>query len=101
MAKQGLFGSQGSVDEEGTTAAAATVIKIVPLSARLDQPKKFVADHPFIFVDEEGTTAAAATFFKIIPYSARVDQPVEFVANHPFIFALTKNNNPLFIGQFV
>ncbi|KAL6744519.1 hypothetical protein Aduo_017445 [Ancylostoma duodenale] len=38
------------VDEEGTTAAAATVIKIVPLSARLDQPIKFVADHPFIFV---------------------------------------------------
>ncbi|KIH49343.1 hypothetical protein ANCDUO_20582 [Ancylostoma duodenale] len=38
------------VDEQGTTAAASTFIKMVPLSARLTQPIKFVADHPFIFV---------------------------------------------------
>ncbi|PIO71517.1 serine proteinase inhibitor [Teladorsagia circumcincta] len=38
------------VDEEGTTAAAATVFKIVAASAILAEPLKFRADHPFLFV---------------------------------------------------
>ncbi|EPB78059.1 serine proteinase inhibitor [Ancylostoma ceylanicum] len=59
------------------------------------------ANHKAIIeVDEKGTTAAAATSFKIEPRSRKPDPTVKFVANHPFIFILTKNNNPLFIGQF-
>ncbi|VDM68299.1 unnamed protein product [Strongylus vulgaris] len=38
------------VDEEGTTAAAATAIKMVAESARMDDPIMFIADHPFIFI---------------------------------------------------
>ncbi|WKY13023.1 hypothetical protein Q1695_004107 [Nippostrongylus brasiliensis] len=38
------------VDEDGTTAAAATLMKMVPMSAIRDEPKIFVADHPFLFV---------------------------------------------------
>ncbi|CAJ0599079.1 unnamed protein product [Cylicocyclus nassatus] len=38
------------VDEEGTTAAAATVIGIVATSVNINVPKTFIADHPFIFV---------------------------------------------------
>ncbi|KJH53776.1 serine proteinase inhibitor [Dictyocaulus viviparus] len=60
------------------------------------------ASHKAIIeVQEEGTTASAATLFKIIPKKAIVDEPKKFVVDHPFLFILTKNNNPLFIGQFV
>ncbi|KAK6756721.1 hypothetical protein RB195_014883 [Necator americanus] len=59
------------------------------------------AHKALIEVDEEGTTAAAATFFKIIPLSLNLEQPKIFTADHPFVFILTKNNNPLFMGQFV
>ncbi|CAJ0589427.1 unnamed protein product [Cylicocyclus nassatus] len=38
------------VDEEGTTAAAATAFKIVPESAVADESIKFIANHPFIFI---------------------------------------------------
>ncbi|KIH45917.1 serine proteinase inhibitor [Ancylostoma duodenale] len=38
------------VDESGTTAAAATVLGMVAVSAIQNQPRRFVADHPFIFV---------------------------------------------------
>ncbi|KAK6758053.1 hypothetical protein RB195_015706 [Necator americanus] len=54
-----------------------------------------------IEVDEEGTTAATATFSEMILVSGRLDWPKEFKADHPFIFILTKNNSPLFMGQFV
>ncbi|WKY13026.1 hypothetical protein Q1695_004108 [Nippostrongylus brasiliensis] len=54
-----------------------------------------------IEVDEEGTTAAAATLFKIVPESARLDEPKQFIADHPFFFVLTKDSNPLFMGQFL
>ncbi|CAI5451364.1 unnamed protein product [Caenorhabditis angaria] len=37
------------VNEEGTVAAAATVIKGVPMSGRMETPVDFTADHPFIF----------------------------------------------------
>uniref|UniRef100_A0A158PAS3 SERPIN domain-containing protein n=1 Tax=Angiostrongylus cantonensis TaxID=6313 RepID=A0A158PAS3_ANGCA len=68
-----------------------------------DPPLKVseAAHKAIIEVDEEGTTAAAATLFKIIPMMAIMERPKLFVADHPFIFLLTKNNNPLFIGQFV
>ncbi|VDL79783.1 unnamed protein product [Nippostrongylus brasiliensis] len=54
-----------------------------------------------IEVDEDGTTAAAATvlaatFSALMP----VDQPKIFRADHPFWFILTKDKNPLFMGQF-
>ncbi|KAK6051408.1 serine proteinase inhibitor [Cooperia oncophora] len=53
-----------------------------------------------IEVDEEGTTAAAATVITAV--GSGVPQPsVRFLADHPFLFILTKDNNPLFMGQFV
>ncbi|VDM52692.1 unnamed protein product [Angiostrongylus costaricensis] len=68
-----------------------------------DPPLKVseAAHKAIIEVDEEGTTAAAATLFKIVPMMAIMERPKLFVADHPFMFLLTKNNNPLFIGQFV
>ncbi|KAK5971302.1 Serine proteinase inhibitor [Trichostrongylus colubriformis] len=59
------------------------------------------AHRAIIEVDEEGTTAAAATLFKVVPLSAVMEEPVKFRADHPFLFILTKDNNPLFMGQFV
>uniref|UniRef100_A0A158PAS4 SERPIN domain-containing protein n=1 Tax=Angiostrongylus cantonensis TaxID=6313 RepID=A0A158PAS4_ANGCA len=38
------------VDEKGTTAAAATLFKVIPKMAAFKKPKKFVADHPFLFI---------------------------------------------------
>ncbi|EPB70150.1 serine proteinase inhibitor [Ancylostoma ceylanicum] len=38
------------VDEEGTVAAAATMFKAVPMMLVMEEPKKFVADHPFLFI---------------------------------------------------
>ncbi|VDM75212.1 unnamed protein product [Strongylus vulgaris] len=104
-----------SVDEEGTTAAAATAFVADNLFAIvMEEPKKFVADHPFLFiltkdkhplfmgqfVDEEGTTAAAATAFVADNMFAIVmEEPKKFVADHPFLFILTKDMHPLFMGQ--
>nr|CDJ88083.1 Protease inhibitor I4 domain containing protein [Haemonchus contortus] len=59
------------------------------------------AHRAIIEVDEDGTTAAAATFFKIVPESAIMEEPVKFKADHPFLLLLTKDNNLLFMGQFV
>ncbi|EYC45625.1 hypothetical protein Y032_0421g1166 [Ancylostoma ceylanicum] len=53
-----------------------------------------------IEIDEKGTTAAAATGLGMVAVSAIQNQPRRFVADHPFIFTLTKDNNPLFMGQF-
>ncbi|ETN83761.1 serine proteinase inhibitor [Necator americanus] len=59
------------------------------------------ADHKAVIeVDEAGTTAAGATSFNIMVRTA-MRQPKIFVADHPFIFVLTKDKNPLFIGQFI
>ncbi|EYC33139.1 hypothetical protein Y032_0002g622 [Ancylostoma ceylanicum] len=52
-----------------------------------------------IEVDEDGTTAAAVTLFKLIPRFAPPESVI-FSADHPFIFILTKDKNPLFIGQY-
>lgn len=37
------------VNEEGTTAAAATVIKCIPMCLRMEEPIEFKANHPFLF----------------------------------------------------
>ncbi|WKY13031.1 hypothetical protein Q1695_004111 [Nippostrongylus brasiliensis] len=54
-----------------------------------------------IEVDEEGTTASAATGFVAAGSAFTLDEPKKFEADHPFWFILTKDNNPLFMGQFV
>ncbi|EYC45621.1 hypothetical protein Y032_0421g1165 [Ancylostoma ceylanicum] len=58
------------------------------------------AHKAIIEVDESGTVAAAVTVFKVA-MATSVGQPMirRFVADHPFIFVLTKDNNPLFMGQ--
>ncbi|CAJ0588933.1 unnamed protein product, partial [Cylicocyclus nassatus] len=59
------------------------------------------AHRALIEVDEEGTTAAAATYFAMkLTARPNMNKPKMFIANHPFLFILTKDNNPLFIGQY-
>ncbi|CAJ0598696.1 unnamed protein product [Cylicocyclus nassatus] len=56
ISKKGLYASEAKhralieVDEKGTTAAAATYIGLRAHSARRPRAKKFIADHPFIFI---------------------------------------------------
>lgn len=40
------------VDEQGTEAAAATVVQVVAISAIIEYPPTpwFIADHPFMFI---------------------------------------------------
>jgi serpin B len=38
------------VDEKGTEAAAATGVAVSLCSASVEEPKRFIADHPFIFL---------------------------------------------------
>ncbi|KHJ76839.1 hypothetical protein OESDEN_23541 [Oesophagostomum dentatum] len=77
------------------TADLSGITKSAPL-------KVSDADHRAIIeVDEDGTTAAAATTIKMIPMMLILEEPVQFVADHPFLFILTKDRNPLFMGQFV
>ncbi|KAK6023167.1 serine proteinase inhibitor [Ostertagia ostertagi] len=74
------------------------------LSGIADPPPPLIsqATHKAIIeVDEDGTTAAAATLFKAQWKSLRVTVPIEFRADHPFLFILTKDKNPLFMGQFM
>ncbi|WKY13016.1 hypothetical protein Q1695_004104 [Nippostrongylus brasiliensis] len=52
-----------------------------------------------IEVDESGTSAAAATSVRA-GYKSLI-KAVSFVADHPFMFILTKNRNPIFMGQYV
>ncbi|XGW30192.1 hypothetical protein V3C99_009305 [Haemonchus contortus] len=60
------------------------------------------AHRAIIEIDEDGTTAAAATYSRgLKSRSVIVGGRRKFDANHPFLFILTKNNIPLFIGQFV
>ncbi|WKY13018.1 hypothetical protein Q1695_004105 [Nippostrongylus brasiliensis] len=51
------------VDEDGTTAAAVTLNKMIPLSALFIKPKVFIADHPFMFV----LTKDKSPLFIVIP----------------------------------
>ncbi|WKY13084.1 hypothetical protein Q1695_004135 [Nippostrongylus brasiliensis] len=68
------------------------------------EPPLMVSDaahRAIIEVDEDGTTAAAATVITIVATSAIVGEPKIFTADHPFMFILMKDDNPLFMGQFV
>ncbi|KAK6059629.1 serine proteinase inhibitor [Cooperia oncophora] len=74
------------------------------LSGIIKEPSVKVSDvthRATIEVDEDGTRAAAATLFKVPPVSAVMKESMEFQADHPFLFILTKDNNPLFMGQFL
>ncbi|CAB3398391.1 unnamed protein product [Caenorhabditis bovis] len=52
------------IDEEGTTAAAAVVVKAVPMMARMEEPVDFIADHPFLFaVVKDNHPLFLGTFF--------------------------------------
>lgn len=79
----------------------------IEVSTSLRNSKIFVYAHSFpqkppkMQVDEEGTTAAAATMFLPVGSAFIKEEPKEFIADHPFIFILTKDKNPLFMGQFV
>lgn len=45
------------VDEKGTEAAAATVVMMFfGASTKPDEPKEFLADHPFLFLIRERKT---------------------------------------------
>jgi len=57
------------VNEEGTEAAAATAI-IMEATAFPDEPKKFIADHPFVFLIQHKETGA-------ILFMGRVTNPAE------------------------
>ncbi|MFH1391972.1 MAG: serpin family protein [Candidatus Diapherotrites archaeon] len=46
------------VNEEGTEAAAATAVIMEKLSASIEQPIIFRADHPFIFIIQENETGS-------------------------------------------
>jgi serpin B len=46
------------VNEEGTEAAAATVVLMAARSARIDRPPTFRADHPFIFLIKDRVTGS-------------------------------------------
>ncbi|KAK8914006.1 Serpin-ZX [Platanthera zijinensis] len=52
------------VDEEGTTASAATVLTVLPTC--YTPPVDFVADHPFIFVVREDKTGAILFFGHVV-----------------------------------
>jgi serpin B len=49
-----------AVDEKGTEAAAATAVAIRTLSLRrpLEEPERFKADHPFIFLIRDARSGA-------------------------------------------
>ncbi|KIH62029.1 serine proteinase inhibitor [Ancylostoma duodenale] len=74
------------------------------LSGISKSPPLHISDalhNAIIEVDEEGTTAAAATMFLPVGSALILEKPKEFIADHPFMFILTKDKNPLFMGQFV
>ncbi|KJH53775.1 serine proteinase inhibitor [Dictyocaulus viviparus] len=75
------------------------------LSGIVKHPKLKISDathKAIIEVDEEGTTAAATSFLQSFLLTAEfLGPPKIFVADHPFMFILTKDKNPLFMGQFV
>ncbi|VDO52241.1 unnamed protein product [Haemonchus placei] len=85
----------------GVTAMFSDNANLTGISKEPPLKVSDAAHKAIIEVDEDGTTAAAATFFKIVPLSAVMEEPVKFEANHPFLFILTKDKNPLFMGQFV
>ncbi|KAK6758069.1 hypothetical protein RB195_015717 [Necator americanus] len=70
---------------------------------KTSQLKISSAEHRAVLeVTEDGTSEEGVqTYFKpTLPPTITV-QPISFIADHPFIFVLTKDRNPLFIGQYV
>jgi serpin B len=58
------------VNEEGTEAAAATAVVMVPCSASFDEPQQkppvFCADHPFVFLIRDNRTGSILFLGRII-----------------------------------
>lgn len=59
-----------------------------------------IAHRAIIEVNENGTMAAAVSLAPLRPMRLNLNEPKEFLADHPFLFILTKDKNPLFMGQF-
>ncbi|RCN41717.1 serine proteinase inhibitor [Ancylostoma caninum] len=61
------------------------------------------ASHKAIIeISEGGTTEKeGGNYYKPVIQPTPTYQPTAFVADHPFLFVLTKDHNPLFIGQYV
>ncbi|KAI6233577.1 putative serpin-like protein [Aphelenchoides fujianensis] len=99
-------------NEQGSEAAAATMMEMMPMSFDPDaqNPPDFVADHPFAFViayhenplffgrfsNEKGSEAAAATTLVMRTRS----RPPTFRADRPFVFVVAFHDKPLFVGRF-
>ena len=54
------------VNEEGTEAAAATIVGVKTTSVRIDRPPVFRADHPFIFLIQEKKTGQILFIGRVI-----------------------------------
>ena len=53
------------VQEEGTEAAAATIVEIKELSSQGGGPITFHADHPFLYLIKENSTGAIVFMGKV------------------------------------
>ena len=58
------------VNEEGTEAAAVTVIGMIPTAAPIFEPVQFFASRPFLYLIKEKSTGA-------ILFIGRMDEPIE------------------------
>ncbi|VDO66968.1 unnamed protein product [Heligmosomoides polygyrus] len=83
----------------GVTAAFSDSADLSGITKKPPLMISEAAHRAVIQVDEDGTTAAAATVLGLAG-SAFVENPKQFVADHAFLFILTKDRNPLFMGQF-
>ncbi|EYC43886.1 hypothetical protein Y032_0477g2161 [Ancylostoma ceylanicum] len=60
------------------------------------------AHKAIIEIGEGGTTEKDyGNYYKPVIETEPTYAPTTFIADHPFLFVLTKDNNPLFIGQYV
>jgi len=54
------------VDETGTEAAAATAVVVGLRSARIDEPFRFTADHPFVYIIRHNETGAVLFIGRVV-----------------------------------
>ncbi|KAL3089451.1 hypothetical protein niasHT_028625 [Heterodera trifolii] len=90
------------VNEQGTEAAAATIVHVATLSLMIEPPPpQFVADRPFVAflvnhsqtVNEKGTVAAAATVMSHMTIRPQIrPPPPQFVADRPFVAFLVNHS---------